>query len=312
MTRRTPFVAVAVPVCHCLLTSSASAGEPFRPDPRSVRPYDALRATPDGLDGLKASKAIATLPPPPQEHHCSAFAATGPATADGKIVFGHITMWNLHQASHFFVWLDVKPAKGHRVVMQTFPGGIYSGMDYYVSSSGLMLTETTLDQTRFDPDGTPLASRARRAVQYADTIDDLVRELTVKNNGLYTNEWLIGDAKTDEIAVLELGTHAHRLRRSSKNEWLLSGAEGFYWGCNNTKDLKVRLETVADLGGRPKDASWRPSDRDLSWLTLYRRHRGKIDAAFGRMAFSDPPLAKLHSLDAKVTTSAMAKELRTH
>ena len=62
-------------------------------------------------------------------------------------------MWNIHQAAHFFVWLDVQPAKGHRVVMQTFPGGIYSGMDYYISSSGLMLTETTLDQTRFDPDG---------------------------------------------------------------------------------------------------------------------------------------------------------------
>jgi hypothetical protein len=272
---------------------------------------DALRATPDGLEDLKAS-AVATLPAPPQEHHCSAFAATGPATADGKIVFGHITMWNIHQASHFFVWLDVKPAKGHRVVMQTFPGGIYSGMDYYVSSSGLMLTETTLDQTRFDPDGTPLASRARRAVQYADTIDEIVKELTVKNNGLYTNEWLIGDAKTDEIAVLELGTHAHRLRRSSKGEWLIPGVEGFYWGCNNTKDLHVRLETISSLAGRPEDVAWRPSDRDLGWLSLYRQHRGKIDADFGKLAYSGPPLAKVRSLDAKVTTSALAKELRVY
>lgn len=273
---------------------------------------DALHATPTGVEGVTGAKPAPALPPPPQEHHCSAFAATGPATADGKIVFGHITMWNIHQASHFFVWLDVKPAKGHRVVMQTFPGGIYSGMDYYISSSGLMLTETTLAQTRFDPDGTPLASRARRAMQYADTIDDLVRELTIKNNGLYTNEWLIGDANTDEIAVLELGTHAHRLRRSSKKEWLLPGVEGFYWGCNNAKDLKVRLETIADLAGRPEDASWRPSDRDLAWLTLYERHRGRIDAEFGKAAFSAAPLAKLHSLDAKVTTSALAKGLRTH
>jgi hypothetical protein len=272
---------------------------------------DALRATPNGVEGVTGAKPAPALPPPPQEHHCSAFAATGPATSDGKIVFGHITMWNLHQASHFFVWLDVKPAKGHRVLMQTFPGGIYSGMDYYISSSGLMLTETTLAQTRFDPAGTPLASRARRAMQYADTIDDLVRELTDKNNGLYTNEWLIGDANTDEIAVLELGTHAHRLRRSSKKEWLIPGVEGFYWGCNNTKDLKVRLETIADLGGRPEDASWRPSDRDLAWLTLYRQHRGRIDADFGKTAFSAAPLAKLHSLDAKVTTSALAKGLRT-
>jgi hypothetical protein len=273
---------------------------------------DALRATPNGVEGVTGAKPAPALSPPPQEHHCSAFAATGPATADGKIVFGHITMWNIHQASHFFVWLDVKPAKGHRVVMQTFPGGIYSGMDYYISSSGLMLTETTLAQTRFDPAGTPLASRARRAMQYADTIDDLVRELADKNNGLYTNEWLIGDANTDEIAVLELGTHSHRLRRSSKKEWLLPGVEGFYWGCNNTKGLQVRLETIADLAGRPQDASWRPSDRDLAWLTLYRQHRGRIDADFGKKAYSGAPLAKLHSLDAKVTTSVLAKGLRSH
>ncbi len=32
---------------------------------------------------------------------------------------------------YFNVWLDVKPAKGHRVLMQTYPGGIQSGMDYY-------------------------------------------------------------------------------------------------------------------------------------------------------------------------------------
>jgi hypothetical protein len=273
---------------------------------------DALRATPSGVEEVTGSKPAPALAPPPQEHHCSAFAATGPATADGKIVFGHITMWNLHQALHFNVWLDVKPDKGHRVVMQTFPGGIYSGMDYYISSSGLMLTETTLDQTRFDPDGTPLAGRARRATQYGSTIDDVVKELTARNNGLYTNEWLIGDAKTDEIAVLELGTHAHRLRRSSKNEWLIPGVEGFYWGCNNAKTLAVRLETVATVSDRPEDVSWRPSDRDLAWLALYRKHRGKMDADFGRLAYSGPPLAKLHSLDAKVTTSALAKELKAH
>src|SRR5262245_5426148 len=43
---------------------------------------DALRATPDGLGDLKTAKAVAAPAAPPQEHHCSAFAATGPATAD--------------------------------------------------------------------------------------------------------------------------------------------------------------------------------------------------------------------------------------
>ena len=58
---------------------------------------------------------------------------------------------------------------------------------------------------------------------HTHTIDDLAKALTEKNNGLYTNEWLLGDANTNEIAVLELGTHAHRLRRSSKGEWLVPG-----------------------------------------------------------------------------------------
>jgi hypothetical protein len=273
---------------------------------------DALRATPTGLEDVKSKLPVPKPTPPEQEHHCSAFAATGPATADGKIVFGHITMWNVHQAAHFFVWLDVKPAKGHRVVMQTFPGGIYSGMDYYLSSSGLMMTETTIEQTRFNRDGTPLATRARKALQYANTIDELVKELVDKNNGLYTNEWLIGDAHTNEIAVLEQGTNAYRLRRSSQNQWLVPGVEGFYWGCNNAKDVQVRLDTIADVRDRPQDVSWKPSDRDLAWLSLYKTHRGKIDADFGKRAYSSAPLAKLRSLDAKVTTTALAKELKAH
>jgi hypothetical protein len=272
----------------------------------------ALRATPTGLEGVKFPKPAPDAPKPEAKHHCSAFAATGPATADGKIVFGHITMWSLYPSAHFNVWLDVTPEKGHRVVMQTYPGGIFSGLDYYISSSGLMLTETTIDQTRFNSEGTPLANRARRAVQYATTVDEMVKELSTGNNGLYTNEWLIGDVNTNEIAMFELGTDAQRLWRSSKNEWVLPGTEGFYWGCNNTKDRKVQLDTVASVLGRPEDVTWRPADRDKAWLSLFRRHQGKVDAAFGKLAFSAAPLAKLSSLDAKVTTTEMAKELKSH
>src|SRR5437660_984052 len=83
-------------------------------------------------------------------------AATGPATADGKIVFGHITMFGLYASNYFNVWLDVKPAKGHRVLLQTFPGGIQSGMDYYQNDAGLMVCETTIKQTRFNQSGLTL------------------------------------------------------------------------------------------------------------------------------------------------------------
>ncbi len=92
--------------------------------------------------------AAASRSRPPKPMHCSAFAATGPATADGKIVFGHITMFELYPSNFYNVWLDVKPAKGHRVLMRTYPGGIQSGMDYYINDAGLLICR---DDHRPDP-----------------------------------------------------------------------------------------------------------------------------------------------------------------
>src|SRR5262245_32488939 len=269
-----------------------------------------LDALPNGLEGLRFPMAT---PPPasaPKPRRCSAFAATGPATRDGKVVFGHITMFSLYPSNFYNVWLDVKPARGHRVLMQSFPGGIHSGMDYYVNDAGLVICETTIAQTRFDAKGIPLASRIRQAMQYADTIEKAVAILEKGNNGLYTNEWLLADVKTNEIAMYELGTHETKLWRSSKDEWY-GGTKGFYWGCNNTKDLKVRLETLATTNGRPASAVFVPSTRDLKWLKLYDSHKGKMDADFGKLAFTTPPVCASSSLDAKFTTTDLAMDLQT-
>jgi hypothetical protein len=275
----------------------------------------ALDATPTGLEGVRFPGADRPAAPKPKapapRDHCSAFIATGPATADGKIVFGHITMSGLTSGPFVNVWIDVKPKAGRRFVMQSFPGGIWSAMDYYINDAGILLAETTLDQTRFDATGTPLTGRTRKAIQYGESIDDVVRHLSEGNNGLYTNEWLIGDTKTNEIALYELGTRQSRLRRSSKNDWL-HGATGFYWGCNNTKDLQVRLEAFPGVEGRPANAVWKPSDRDVMWMKLYREHAGRIDADFGKKAFDTPPLCAAITLDAKVSTAALAAELASH
>ena len=135
-------------------------------------------------------------------------------------------MFNLFMVRHFNIWLDVKPSRGHRVLMQTYPGGIQSGMDYYMNDAGLLVAETTIAQTRFNPDGQALASRIRNLLQYADSIDDAVKILTTSNNGMYTNEWLMGDTRTNEVAMFELGTDKHRLWRSSRGEWF-GGTPGF-------------------------------------------------------------------------------------
>ena len=103
----------------------------------------------------------------------------------------------------------------------------------------------------------------------------MVEELSTRNNGLYTNEWLIGDAKTNEIAMFELGTNRTKLWRSAKNEWF-GGTEGFYWGCNNAKDLNVRLEYVPDPKARRRP-SVRAAPRDIKWQQMYRQYKGNID-----------------------------------
>lgn len=263
----------------------------------------ALAVTPNGLEG-----ATLTAPVPPKKDHCSAFAATGPATADGKIVFGHITMFGLHFGPFVNVWIDCKPTKGRRFAMQGFPGAVWSSQDYYQNDAGILLCETTIAQTPFDADGEPLTTRARKAIQYAESIDDVVKYLSEKNNGLYTNEWLIGDTKTNEIAMFELGTKKSKLWRSSKNEWF-GGTPGLYFGCNNVKDAEVRAE--ASRSGR-KPGDWRPSPRDKAWLAWYAKHKGKVDAVAAKEAFESPALALPHSLDAKVTTAELAKDVASH
>lgn len=274
-----------------------------------------LRVTRTGLEDLKFPKpdpAPPVKPAPPEpdpikKDHCSAFIATGPATADGKIVFGHITMFGLNEGASVKVWLDIVPTNGARVVMQAFPGGIWSSQDYYMNGNGILLAETTIAQTPFDLDGAPLASRARQAIQYSKSIDDVVRYLTVKNNGLYTNEWLIGDIKTNEVAMYELGTKKSKLWRSSKDDWF-GDTRGFYWGCNNTKDPEVRAEAMRPGG---KGGAFRPDFRDTAWLNHYNKG-AKIDVAFAMRAFTDPRLALPPSLDAKFTTSDMAAKLASH
>ena len=56
---------------------------------------------------------------------------------------------------------------------------------------------------------------------------------------------------------------------------------------------------------------WHPSNRDLKWVELYNKYKGKMDADFGKIAFTTPPLAAYASLDAKFTTTDLAKELKT-
>jgi len=269
----------------------------------------ALETTATGLEGVGFERPpYAKGERDSVTNHCSAFAATGAATRDGKMVIGHVTWWPLTLAEQTNVMLDIQPSTGHRILMQSYPGGIESGTDWYQNDAGIVLTETTIQQTPFNLQGTPVAFRAREAIQYGSSIDEVVQHLGTRNNGLYTNEWIMGDAKTNEIAIYDLGTTHTRLWRSSKNEWF-GDTPGFYWGDNNSKDLSVRLEDYPDPKADAGYIPYVPAPRDLAWQELYRKYRGQIDEQFGFLAFRTAPLVSSSTMDAKVVTSDMASHL---
>ena len=268
----------------------------------------ALQVTPNSLTGQAFVAPDEELDIEVDQHKCSAFVATGPATRDGGIVFGQIFMWNGYTGMHWNVITDVVPSDGYRLVYHTFPGGIHSGADFYLNSAGIAFGETTVKQTPYEADSTPQSNRARKAAQYSASIDDVERILWEKNNGMYTNDWPIADFKTGEVAILLLGTKEKKLWRTSE-DMSPFGTPGFLWANNNPRDPDVRKEYVAQPDDRPFDLMFSPWNRDIAFNEFYRENQGKIDANAGVALWASSPVNRAHACDGKITTTEMANEM---
>lgn len=212
-----------------------------------------------------------------KEGSCSAFIATGDATTDGQIVIGHNTWWDYWDAQHWCVIFDVVPEEGYRFRYEGSGGTIWSGLDWYLNETGLMVTETSITgQEARNPEGTPVFVRIRTAVQYADSIDKFISIMTTDNNGAYPNEWLVGDAKTGEITSLQLGTTVWDINRTFN---------GFFGSSNYTWGSKLREA----LGARAPEPDPTSSSyaRYIRWGQLKDEYYGKIDVEVGKMMLSD-------------------------
>jgi hypothetical protein len=75
---------------------------------------------------------------------CSAIIACGDYTEDGKIVVAHNTFEDYLSGQYLNIVLDIQPTRGNRIIMQTSPGWIYSGTDFFITSKGIIGTETTI------------------------------------------------------------------------------------------------------------------------------------------------------------------------
>jgi hypothetical protein len=208
--------------------------------------------------------------------HCSAFVATGSYTRDGRVVIGHNNWASYASGERWNIMFDIVPAKGSRILMDGMPGLIHSGDDFGVNAAGIIITETTISNFNgFDPDGVPEFVRARKAMQYAASIDDFARIMKDGNNGGYANNWLVADRKTNEVADLELGLKNVNLERTK---------DGFFVGANFPVNAKLtQEETTFDATNQ----STSQSARRQRWLTLMEQNKGRIDVAAGQRFLAD-------------------------
>ena len=209
--------------------------------------------------------------------HCSAFIATGAYTKDHQIVIAHNNWTGYLDGERWVIIFDIVPEHGRRILMDGFPGVITSDDDFGINAAGIMITETTITQFEgWDPKGKPEFVRSRKALQYAESIDDYVRIMEEGNNGGYANDWLIGDRKTGEIAYLELGL---------KNTPLWRTKDGYYVSSNFARDPKLIREETG--GFDPNDASSSMNARHARAEELVQRAKGTIDVEFAEAFLSD-------------------------
>jgi len=217
---------------------------------------------------------------------CSAFIAVGDYTTDGKIVCAHNSFDTYITGQYSCVMLNIRPSNGHRILMQSFPGGIHSGTDFFVTSCGLFGTETTLGGFNAYENNDPICCRIRRAMQYGNTADDYVAILTERNSGDYANAWLFGDTRTNEIMRFELGLKYADVKRT-KN--------GFFIGFNVAFDPRIRNLESSNTGW--DDLRRHQGARRVRLQEMMNENKGKLNVDLAKVLIADhydPYLKKIN------------------
>lgn len=208
--------------------------------------------------------------------HCSSFIATGDYTETGEIVVAHNSFTDYVDGQFSNVILDLNPSSGHRFIMQTSPCWIWSGTDFFVTSAGMIGTETTIGGFLPYEPKYPIGYRIRTAMQYGNNNEDYAKILIYNNSGDYANSWLFGDIKTNEIMRLELGLKYYSISRT-KN--------GYFIGFNAPFDPRIRNLEVNNSGFY--DIRRHQGARRVRLSELMKQHKGKLNIELAKKIISD-------------------------
>ena len=209
---------------------------------------------------------------------CSAFIATGNATEKGDVVMAHNTHTDFASGQLQNINLTVAPTKGNRFVMQTSPGCIASGTDWFICANGLIGCETTIGDINYKPSfGYPYFCRIRQAMQYGNTLDDYSTIMLTKNAGDYACSWLFGDINTGEIMLCEMGLNVSNIQRT-KN--------GVYYGMNSAISKRLRDKETDDIDYNNVSTSSGSRNARLNEL-LNKTYYGKLNVYNAKPIIAD-------------------------
>jgi hypothetical protein len=193
------------------------------------------------------------------------------------VVMAHNTWEDYELAQFSNEILDVLPAKGHHILMQSLPGFIYSRTDFFVSDAGLTRTETTISCLNpFDPNGIPDSFRARKAMQYANNLDQFVEIMVKGNNGGSADSWLLGDLNTGEIMRLELGLKYFNITKVN---------DGYFIGFKAPIDPSIRNLECTSSGY--SDIRCHQGARQVRLAQLMEKYYGNIDTEIAKIILAD-------------------------
>jgi hypothetical protein len=214
----------------------------------------------------------------PEPQRCSAFIATGNATAKGDIVMAHNTHCNFVLGSLSNIVLYVDPSDGHSFCMQTCPGMICSSMDWFICSNGMVGCETTISGIKYKPVfGAPYYCRIRDCMQYRNSLDEYATTMLHKNAGDYAGSWLFGDTRTGEIMLCEIGLKTHHIEKTRN---------GVFYGMNSVMDPIMRLGETTDTSAGDISQSSGARRARFEYL-LTDKYAGKITASNAKLVLAD-------------------------
>jgi hypothetical protein len=235
---------------------------------------------------------------------CSLIMAVGPGwTKDGGIVCGHSSFSNFLDAQFCNVILRIEPEAGDgcAMVMQTTPGGVWSMTDFFVTSAGIVGSETTIRGFNAFRLRDPICCRIRECMQYGRTLEEYAERLQKRNSGDYACSWMFGDARASggrgpRIMRVELGLNYVNVETTR---------DGFFAGFNSTYDERIRniecsgaLSSKAastgatgagmiDAGDGFRDVSSSIGNRRVQLEKLAEKYRGRLDTSVVKRILAD-------------------------